>query len=177
MTRRRQIMMKRIQPQNKTESLRLNAQLGLGVLVALFIAILVGTMHLWMGYFEAPPEQTVKIYRVHGCVCAFTWAEQLKAAGFAVQIRELTRLKDIRSTLHVPAYLKGCHVGNYLGYFVEGHVAPPALFKLAREHPLATGVVTMASANSELRLTDDGLSPVLVMATDMTLRPWFSPSS
>lgn len=58
-------------------------------------------------------------------------------------------LRDIRNQLGTPKELKGCHVATYLTYFVEGHVAPIALRKLAVERPAARGIATAPIVNSE----------------------------
>jgi len=153
-------------------------QLRIVAAVSVTVAVTIGVMASWDQLFPIPAERLVKVYRVHGCTCAFDWAKTLEAAGFTVKMVELNSLQRVRGSMHVPEKLKGCHVANYLGYFVEGHVAPQALHKLAREHPSAIGVVTAASVEAAFdgtRPPDDEHCPVYVMAADAKLKLWFDP--
>ncbi len=146
--------------------------------VSIAIALAIGVMASWDRLFPVPAEQLVKVYRVHGCPCAFQWEKELEAAGFTVKMVELKSLQSVRTSNRVPKNLKGCHVASYLDYFVEGHVAPQALTKLAREHPAVTGVVTAASVEAAFHGTrppDDEHSPVYAVAADAKLQPWFTP--
>ena len=87
----------------------------------------------------------VSIYRAHGCACALEWKRALEKAGFHINMFETDSLKPIRASLQTPQQLRGCHVGVYLGYFLEGHVPAGALKKLAAERPSATGAVMTTS--------------------------------
>lgn len=86
------------------------------------------------------PEQLVTVYRTHGCRCAYSWSRELEARGYVVRLREVETLAPVRRRLHTPEQLNGCHVAQYLGYFVEGHVRASDLDRLSREHPEATGI-------------------------------------
>jgi hypothetical protein len=170
--------MKRPQRRLDTVPPELAKQLRTVAAVSVTVAVTIGVMASWDQLFPIPAERLVKVYRVHGCTCVFDWAKTLEAAGFTVKMVELNSLQRVRSSMHVPEKLKGCHVANYLGYFVEGHVAPQALHKLAREHPSAIGVVTAASVEAAFdgtRLPDDEHCPVYAMAADAKLRLWFDP--
>lgn len=121
-------------------------------------------------------EQVVTVYRVHGCTCVFSWVDALRAAGFSVQVVEHTSLAAVRSTLETPDSLHGCHVGRYLNYFVEGHVAPEALKSLAANHPIALGVTTEASVGAgriHTSIADEEHSPVVLVEPDGKMLPWF----
>jgi hypothetical protein len=151
-------------------------QLRILAAVSITVSAAIGVLASWDRFFPVPAEQLVTIYRVHGCPCVFRWEKTLEAAGFTVKMVELNSLRTVRRSNRVPNNLKGCHVANYLKYFVEGHVAPQALMKLAREHPAATGVVTAAAVEAAFHGTrppDDEHSPVYVLA-NAKLEPWFN---
>ena len=126
-----------------------------------------------------PPERTVTIYRTHGCSCAFAFAKSLTAAGFEVRLIEEETLNGVRAALKTPSDLHGCHVGVYLGYFLEGHIAPAALSELALKRPTGRGVVTAGSADAQathVSIALDEHSPVLLLQSDGARQPWFQPN-
>lgn len=94
-------------------------------------------------------DRLVNIYRVHGCRCAFAWERVLKQGGFDVRMREVDTLQYVRTRLHTPPQLRGCHVAKYLNYFIEGHVEPTALRTLRATSPVALGVAAMQDDFSE----------------------------
>ncbi|MBB6094965.1 hypothetical protein HNQ60_003852 [Povalibacter uvarum] len=91
------------------------------------------------------PQELVTVYRTHGCRCAFAWARELENRGYVVRLREVDTLAPVRRRLHTPEPLNGCHVAQYLSYFVEGHVRATDLARLNREHPEAAGIAQDAS--------------------------------
>lgn len=133
----------------------------------------------WEQLFPIPPARLVKIYRTHGCRCAFALADSLKAEGFIVQLREYETLQYVRQSLHTPSNLRGCHVGEFLGYFLEGHVAPPALRQLAQQQPRALGLATEGSVDHtsiHVSIANDERSRVLLVELDGRARTWFDPT-
>lgn len=104
---------------------------------------------LWPVIYPHRPERVVTIYWTHGCDCADQWIASLKAARYDVHDFEQDNLNSRRRQLRVPHILHGCHLASYLGYFIEGHVPPEALERLARERPAADGL-------AYIRLTKGG---------------------
>ena len=151
---------------------------GLGIAAGFFLltAILfLSNRSLWL-----PPERIVTIYRVHGCRCAFPWERELEREGFSVVMNEVESLQFIRDRLRTPKEARGCHVGEYLGYFVEGHVHPTALHELSRRRPAALGVMTEVLARSEAGHVDIAIeASSRVLLVDPNSRPsvWFQPRS
>ena len=89
---------------------------GITLIFALLTIILfLSNRSLWIA-----PEKIVTVYRVHGCRCAFQWERELEREGFSVVMNEIHSLKFIRQRLRTPPQARGCHVGEYLGYFLEG---------------------------------------------------------
>lgn len=107
-------------------------------------AVIISVLFFWEARTRPPPEQSVRVYRTHGCKCVFPWIRDLQLHGFAVQVAEPESLRPIRAALHTPKELRGCHVGVFMGYFVEGHVPAEALRRLAQERPAGRGVAHKA---------------------------------
>lgn len=87
----------------------------------------------------------------------------MEAAGFGVRVIEHQTLKTVRASLRTPASLRGCHVGAYLDYFLEGHVSPAALPVLAMQRPEGLGLATESSTGagvSHVRIADDERSTI-----------------
>jgi len=121
--------------------------------VALLLAGVVAAagvgVFFWEAAFSVAPERLVTVYRVHGCSCVFSWARQLEERGFVVKLFEFETLEYVRTSLHTPEGLNGCHLGRYLGYFVEGHVDPDLLMRLAESKPAGLGVAVLSKFNAQ----------------------------
>lgn len=104
---------------------------------------------LWPVAFPDDPEKTVRVYWTHDCDCVGHWMTELRAAGFAVRDFELESLSGVRARLDVPKALHGCHTGELLSYFVEGHVAPAELQRIVGERPLAKGFAYVRPSAAE----------------------------
>ena len=151
-------------------------QLGIVFSVGLLAAAI--TAVLLIREQSVPAEQLVKVYRTHGCTCAFAWADALKAEGFVVRFVEYETLKHVRDSLHTPGSLRGCHVGAYLDYFLEGHVSPSALRELATQRPRGLGLATEGSVTERsvhVSIARDEKSRVLLVERDGRTRAWFQP--
>ena len=157
----------------------LKKQFGVAVAIALLGATVTAVVQTFDDFFGPPPEQLVTIHRTHGCACAFTFADSLKAAGFEVRVIEHQTLKTSRASLGTPANFRACHVGAYLDYFLEGHVSPAALPALATQHPRGLGLATEGSANveaSHVSIALEERSPVVLIGLDGKTQPWFQPA-
>jgi hypothetical protein len=69
------------------------------------------------------------VLRSPGCGCCEGWANHLRAAGFAVEMRDTPDLDAARRAAGVPEDLAGCHTGLTADgrFVVEGHVPAFAL--------------------------------------------------
>ena len=164
----------------KRRGANLEKQLVMVFAVALLGAMVTAAVLSFEHLFGPPPEQRVTIHRTHGCICAFTLADSLEAAGFEVRVIEHQTLKTVRASLRTPASFRGCHVAAYLDYFLEGHVSPAALPALATQHPEGLGLATESSANvdtSHVSIADDERSLVMLIGPDGEAQPWFEPAS
>lgn len=146
---------------------RLRTKLLLCLGVAVLGAAIAGISVLWDQRHTVPSEKFVKVYREHGCTCVFAWVRSLEAEGYTVRVFEPETLQITRSALHMPKRSWGCHVAEFMGYFVEGHVPVRVLEQIARQHPRALGVALAATetapadspmntaVNSEILLFDN----------------------
>lgn len=156
----------------------LRKQLGILFAVAFSGTAIIGSVVIWEERTAPPPERVVRIYGTHGCTCVIAFAQSLTAAGYDVRLVELQSLAGVRDTLRSPPDLNGCHVGSYLGYFLEGHVSPSALLELALTRPPAAGVATEASAleTGHVSIARDEHSVVFLVESDGARRAWFQPN-
>ena len=86
---------------------------------------------------------SVEMMTTSGCSCCHAWAKHLRAAGFAVTIKDLAMGQLMRAKLDagVPATLAACHTARIDGYIVEGHVPVREIQRLLVERPDAIGLV------------------------------------
>jgi len=89
---------------------------------------------------EADPTPVIRVHKDPSCGCCSSWVRHLEAVGFNVTVREERNLQDVRKRLGVPADLVACHTAEAGGYVIEGHVPAPAIQRLLKERPIATGV-------------------------------------
>lgn len=75
-----------------------------------------------------------------GCGCCGAWIAHIKAAGFPVEVVELSELAPLKTRLGVPEALTSCHTGLVEAYVIEGHVPAEAIKRLLAERPQATGL-------------------------------------
>ena len=132
-------------------------------------AMAFGVGFSWYQFFPPAPERAVDIYRTPGCTCDAGWIRTIESDGFVVRVTTTQRLADTRRALNMPPILRGCHIGLYLNYFLEGHVAPAAIRDLAIHRPVARGLVTqpaLEAAESHSATTVDKSSPVILLGLD-----------
>lgn len=82
-------------------------------------------------------EAVVTVYKSPTCGCCVKWAEYLDQHGFAVAMRDVDDLGEIKERFGVPRDLRSCHTatiddGNYV---LEGHVPAEDIERLLRTQP------------------------------------------
>lgn len=137
-----------------------------------FGAVAIGFALLFIGMFfmdksiGVPREKLVSLYHVHTCGCAHQFKRALEAGGFTVIEYEPESLSTIREKLHTPSALHGCHVAEYLGYFLEGHISPSVLTHIAHDRPQGIGFVTAVTFTADaakISLADEESSAILLI--------------
>lgn len=172
-------MAKAVRQEARRPSLRwrdLPRELKIWLLIALLGGAIAGLLTAWEDLFPVPPDKLVKVYFTHSCRCAHPWAHTLEAEGFVVRMFEPESLRPTRAALQTPKGLRGCHVAEFMGYFVEGHVPAATLRRLVAEHPAALGVAMESSVlmarNSVIGHAERG--PVLLVDNTGAAHPWVS---
>jgi hypothetical protein len=82
----------------------------------------------------------VEVFKSPTCDCCGAWVDHLKAAGFAVQVREVADPALTRRRYGMPDRLAGCHTGIVQGYVLEGHVPAAEVKRLLAMKPTAIGL-------------------------------------
>lgn len=94
----------------------------------------------WAGLAKAAMAPAIIAYRNPGCGCCEKWAQQLKAAGFEVDMQDDADLSARRSAARVPDELAGCHTALMGDYVIEGHVPLADVQRLLAEKPDVRGI-------------------------------------
>ena len=146
---------------------RREVRYGFGITAAftlLTAIIFLSNRTLWLA-----PEKIVTVYRVHGCRCALHWERELEREGFSVIMNEVHSLKFIRQRLRTPASARGCHVGEYLGYFLEDHIPAAGLHYLSETRPAATGLMVPGTTPHLIdQAGADSIRQIIVLRADGT---------
>lgn len=153
---------------------RLPTKLKILLLIPLLGGTVAGITTGWEQFFPVPADQLVRVYRTHGCRCAFPWVKMLESEGYVVRMYEAESLRVARTALHTPENLRGCHVAEFMGYFIEGHVPVSAIRRLGAEHPLVRGIAVQSSAteSGDSVISQAENNPVLLFDQKGMWRIW-----
>lgn len=92
------------------------------------------------GLLAAQGAPAMVVYKDPNCGCCKLWVDHVKAAGFAVSVRDSTDVVSVKKRQGVPARLYSCHTAIVGGYVVEGHVPADLVQKLLKEKPKVVGL-------------------------------------
>ena len=84
------------------------------------------------GGAAAAEDDEITVFKSPYCGCCGKWVDHMRAAGFAVTVRDVEDLSPIKSMAGVPGDLESCHTATVQGYIIEGHVPAAAVRKLLR---------------------------------------------
>jgi hypothetical protein len=87
-----------------------------------------------------PPA--VQVFKTPTCGCCAGWVKHLEANGFRVSVTNMNDLTAVKQQYAIPGQLSSCHTALVGGYVVEGHVPAADIWKLLKERPRVTGLVT-----------------------------------
>lgn len=90
---------------------------------------------------SSEPLANLVVHKSEGCACCDGWVRHLRAAGFAVEVREESNMNEIKTRVGVPAGKGSCHTAVVAGYFIEGHVPAQDVQRLLAERPAGKGLV------------------------------------
>jgi len=82
----------------------------------------------------------VTVYKSPTCGCCAKWVEHVRKAGFAVTVKDVPNVGEVKLANGVPADLASCHTALVAGYVVEGHVPADVIQKLLKEKPAVAGI-------------------------------------
>ena len=106
----------------------------------------------------ALPKMTVA--KDASCSCCGSWAQYLRANGFAVDVVETANMDRIKADLGVPAALQSCHTAEIGGYVIEGHVPADMIRRLLAEKPQAIGLAVAGMPSSAPGMDVPGASDI-----------------
>ena len=100
----------------------------------------------------------VTVYKSPTCGCCAKWVEHVRKAGFAVTVKDVPNVGEVKSANGVPPELASCHTALVGGYVIEGHVPADVVQKLLKENPAVAGIAVagmpMGSPGMEGSYTD-----------------------
>lgn len=104
------------------------------------------------------------VHKSPTCGCCSLWVDHVRAAGFAVEVRDHDSLHPIKERLGVPYGKGSCHTAEVGGYVVEGHVPAADIVRMLREKPPARGLTVpgMPAGSPGMELPDGRVQPYTV---------------
>ncbi len=145
---------------------RIAALAGSGVL-----ALLVAGLSSWYSP-SAAKAGVVTVYKNPSCGCCGAWVDHMRAAGFELEVHDLTDLQAIKAEHGISANLGSCHTALVGGYVVEGHVPAELVQKMLDEKPNIAGlsVPGMVVGSPGMEVPGQPAQPYDVMAFDASGR-------
>lgn len=87
-----------------------------------------------------PRGPAITVYKSPSCGCCANWVDHLRAAGFAVTVRDTSDVGVVKTARGVPPALASCHTAVAAGYVFEGHVPADLIRRFLKEAPAAAGL-------------------------------------
>ena len=108
------------------------------------------------------------VHKSASCGCCGLWVDHMRAAGFAVEVRNEDNLNPIKERVGVPLAKGSCHTAEVGGYFIEGHVPAEDVKRLLAEKPAAKGLVLpgMPLGSPGMEVPDGTVQPYTVELVD-----------
>lgn len=109
------------------------------ILRHVLLVALSGTMVL----AQAPAKPTdIEVFKSATCGCCGKWIEHMRAAGFAVRVKDLgdAELQQLKKKEGVPDSAQSCHTARVGGYIIEGHVPASEVRRLLVERRKVVGL-------------------------------------
>ena len=89
---------------------------------------------------ESAVAATLQVTKSPYCGCCHEWVEHMKAAGFAVEVKDVEDVTPTARRLGVRDKLRSCHTSDIGGYAIEGHVPAADVKRLLAQRPKAAGI-------------------------------------
>ena len=107
------------------------------------------------------------VYRDPSCGCCEAWADQARAAGYAVTLIDHPDMPALKRQHAVPGELHSCHTALIGGYAIEGHVPFDAVGRLLGDKPTdlaGLAVPGMPRGSPGMEMPDGAKDPFQVIA-------------
>ena len=109
----------------------------------------------WLGIGScSAPAPDIHIHTTAMCGCCGQWTQQLRAAGFSVEVEQTYDISPHARELGVPEQFQTCYVANIEGTFLQGEVPPADIKRMRSEFPDAAGLAVHGMSQSK-RLAGD----------------------
>lgn len=110
------------------------------------------------------PAHRLLVHKHPSCGCCVLWVDHMRAAGFAVDLRDHDDMGPVKQRVGVPPAKGSCHTAEVDGYFVEGHVPAADVARLLAERPDARGLTVpgMPAGSPGMELPDGTVHPYVV---------------
>src|ERR1043166_4393181 len=82
----------------------------------------------------------INVFKTATCGCCGKWVEQLRAAGFDVNVENVASTAEYRKKYGVPESMQSCHTAVVNGYSLEGHVPVREIQRLLNSKAKAKGL-------------------------------------
>jgi len=104
------------------------------------------------------------VHKGESCGCCGLWVDHMRAAGFAVEVRNEDNINPVKERVGVPLGKGSCHTAEVGGYFVEGHVPADDIKRLLAQKPDAKGLVLpgMPAGSPGMEMPDGTTQPYTV---------------
>ena len=121
---------------------------------------------------SAAKAGVVTVYKNPSCGCCGAWVDHMRAAGFELEIHDLTDLQAIKAEHGISANLGSCHTALLGGYVVEGHVPADLVQKMLDENPDIAGLAVpgMVVGSPGMEVPGQPAQPYDVIAFDASGR-------
>ena len=124
----------------------------------------------------AAPHARMVVHKNESCGCCNGWVDHMRAAGFAVEVRNEDNLDPVKTRLGVPPGKGSCHTAEVGGYLIEGHVPAEDIRRLLAQRPDARGLVLpgMPLGSPGMEMPDGRSQPYTVelVLRDGSTRPY-----
>lgn len=106
------------------------------------------------------------VYKSPSCGCCKLWVDHLRAAGFAVSVRDQADVSGVKTRYRVPGRLHSCHTAIVAGYVIEGHVPADLVQKLLKDKPPVVGLAVPGMPSGSPGMEGGAKEPYEVLTFD-----------
>ena len=83
---------------------------------------------------------TIKVYKSPTCGCCALWVDQMRQAGFELDVEDTDDMIGVKVDAGLPLQLQSCHTALVGDYVFEGHIPADVIARFLAEKPSASGL-------------------------------------